>query len=117
MSIPRRSIVFLGLVVALSCGASLAAPEMQLPVGHRCAEDQKGDIYCSRYAGGDGVEDRTTGEVMCGKGHCQPDYFKKGAIVCAKTTDGVAAYNAKGEVVCSGGCERATKEMCEKLSP
>jgi hypothetical protein len=54
---------------------------------------------------------------VCGKGHCQVDYFKGAAIACAKTEDGVAVYDRQGRVVCSGGCEPATAEKCEKLTP
>lgn len=107
----------LGLMALFAGACSLASAQMQLPPGHHCAESEKGEIFCSRFPGGDGLEDKATKDIVCGKGHCQIDYFRKGALMCAKAVDGVAAYNRKGEVVCSGGCEPASKDMCEKLTP
>jgi hypothetical protein len=72
---------------------------------------------CSKYGGGDAFADRASKQVVCGKGHCQVDYFRKSMISCAKTEDGVAAYDRQGKVVCSGGCEPAAADICEKLTP
>ena len=115
----RKSTAFLSFALMLffsGIGAFAFAQE-RVPVGHHCAEDDQGDIVCSRYGGGDAFEDRTNKRVVCGKGHCQVDYHKNATLSCAKLEDGVAAYDRQGKVVCSGGCEPAAPEMCEKLKP
>jgi hypothetical protein len=103
--------------VSLLCFASLAFGDERVPVGHRCAEDDQGNVVCSKFGGGDAFADHTNKQVVCGRGHCQIDYYKKAAVSCAKTEDGVATYDRQGRVVCSGGCELASPEKCEKLQP
>ena len=112
-----KSTMFFSLTLMLLslCGSALA--QERVPVGHHCAEDDQGDIVCSKYGGGDAFEDRTNKRVVCGRGHCQVDYHKNATLSCAKMEDGVAAYDRHGKVVCSGGCEPGTPEMCEKLKP
>jgi hypothetical protein len=109
--------VLLVLPVLFFCLLPIAYAEERVPLGHRCAEDEQGNVVCSKYGGGDAFADRASKQVVCGKGHCQVDYFRKSMISCAKTEDGVAAYDRQGKVVCSGGCEPATAGMCEKLTP
>jgi len=115
MSIKSAMFFSLTLMLFSSCGSALA--QERVPLGHHCAEDEQGDILCSKYSGGDAFEDRTNKRVVCGKGHCQVDYHRNATLSCAKTEDGVAAYDRQGKVVCSGGCEPAAPEMCEKLKP
>jgi hypothetical protein len=115
----RQSLLLFGVAVVLSTLASLAAAEEGAPIGHRCVRDDQGDSWCSRFSGGDAflfVRGEKK-EIVCGKGHCLADYYKEGTIRCAQTEDGIAMYDRKGGVVCSGGCEAATKDMCEKLKP
>ena len=115
----RKSTAFLSFALMLffSGVSAFAFAQERIPVGHHCVEDDQGNIICSKHSGGDAFEDRTNKRVVCGKGHCQVDYYKNAMISCAKTEDGVAAYDRQGKVVCSGGCEPAAPEMCEKLKP
>jgi len=117
MSQKSVSRVSLALPFLFFCLVHLASAQERVPVGHHCAEDEQGNIVCSKHGGGDAFADPASKQVLCGKGHCQVDYFKKSIIACAKSEDGVAAYNRQGKVVCSGGCEPATADMCEKLTP
>ena len=96
---------------------SVSSAQERVPIGHHCAEDDQGNVICSKYGGGDAFADRSSKQVVCGKGHCQIDYFKSATIACAKAEDGVAAYDRQGKVVCSGGCEPASADKCEKLTP
>ena len=109
--------VSLALPLLLLCLVPLAPAQERVPPGHHCAEDEQGNIVCSKSGSGDAFVDRAGKQVVCGRGHCQVDYFRKAIITCAKTEDGVATYDRQGRVVCSGGCEPATPEMCEKLTP
>jgi hypothetical protein len=115
----RKSVSRVSLVLPLLffCLAPFAMGEERVPAGHHCAEDEQGNIVCSKFGGGDAFLDRTSKQIVCGKGHCQVDYYKKAVITCAKTEDGVAAFDRQGRVVCSGGCEPANASMCEKLTP
>jgi len=117
MSKTSMSRISLALPLLLFCLVPYALAQERVPVGHRCAEDEQDNIVCSKYGGGDAFADHANKQVVCGKGHCQIDYHKKAAISCATTEDGVAAYDREGRVVCSGGCEPAAPEMCEKLKP
>ena len=114
----RKTVLHASFAFLLCLGlAPLAPAQERIPVGHHCADDEEGNVVCSKFGGGDAFTDRTTKQVVCGKGHCQPDFYKKGTISCARTEDGVAAYDRQGRVVCSGGCEPGTPQMCEKLTP
>ena len=110
MSKTSMSRISLALPLLLFCLVPYALAQERVPVGHRCAEDEQGNIVCSKYGGGDAFADHANKQVVCGKGHCQIDYHKKAAISCATTEDGVAAYDREGRVVCSGGCEPAAPE-------
>lgn len=107
------------LILASLLGAvqTMAQAQEGVAPGHRCAKDEQGNVFCSRFSGGDAFIDLRTKNVVCGKGHCLVDYNKQGSISCARTANGVAAYDKKAAVVCSGGCEPATNAMCEKLTP
>ena len=116
MSKKSMSRVSLVLPLLFFCLAPFASAQERVPAGHHCAEDEQGNIVCSKSGSGDAFADRSAKQIVCGKGHCQIDYYRKGIISCAKTEDGVAAYDRQGKVVCSGGCEPATPDMCEKLT-
>ena len=115
-------VVFATLLAGLSqfATAEWVAADIE---GHRCMQNRTGaeiaDTVCSQYGGGDTVADPRTGEAMCGKGHCLKDNsaIGKGVVKCSKIINGVAAYDRQGAVVCSGGCEPASKAACEKLTP
>ncbi len=107
----------LALLIPMCALQAVAESQEGVPPGHRCVRDEQGNVVCSRFSGGDAFLDGRTKEIVCGKGHCLMDYYKQGSISCARSEDGVAAYDRKGGVVCSGGCEPASKEMCEKLTP
>ena len=117
MSSKSTAFFSFALILLFSGVSTLACAQERVPPGHHCAEDDQGNIVCSKYSGGDAFEDRTNKRVVCGKGHCQVDYYKNAIVSCAKSEDGVAAYDGQGKVVCSGGCEPAAPEMCEKLKP
>ena len=114
----KKSVSRVSLILPLlfCCMAPLALAQDRAPLGHHCAQDEQGNIVCSKYGGGDAFV-HASKQIVCGKGHCQIDYHKKAAISCAITEDGVAAYDREGRVVCSGGCELASPQMCEKLKP
>jgi len=112
----RPALRFLAFAALLGC-AAIALSQERIPIGHRCSEDEQGNIVCSKYGGGDALLDRVSKQVVCGRGHCQVDFNKKSSVSCAKTEDGVAAYDRDGRVVCSGGCEPASAQACEKLLP
>lgn len=123
MLIDRQSFFVLGLVTLLAGLPAFAADNWQAVEiqGHRCVQNKTGDditaTVCSQYGGGDAMADPITHEVMCGKGHCLKDNSKKGVVLCSKQVNGVTTYDDHGGVVCSGGCEPASKVACEKLTP
>jgi hypothetical protein len=97
----------------------------------------------SNYAYADCFKNQS-GNVVCGKGHCESDQLgkvycadaggdavrnSKGKVVCGKgncETDGLqkvwcskevgggAAVNSNGKVVCLGGCEEASTDYCRE---
>jgi len=76
-----------------------------------CAPDSIGTIYCSKYPGG-GAEADSIGTVYCGKGQCKADSI--GTVYCSKTPGGGAGVDPIGTVRCTGGCERGSRDMCER---
>src|SRR5512135_3754370 len=67
------------LIVASLLGAvqTMAQAQEGVAPGHRCAKDEQGNVFCSRYSGGDAFIDLRTKNVVCGKGHCLVDYNSK----------------------------------------
>ena len=79
--------------------------------GH-CAQDKKGDVYCSKYLHGDALLDKH-GNVVCGKGQCLPS-IKFDDFYCSAIESGGAKLDRTATVKCYGGCDKASASMCER---
>ena len=75
----------------------------------QCATDQFGAVKCAK-AGGGAVRDQS-GEVKCGIGYCATDEL--GNLKCSTKAGGGAATDSYGKVQCLGGCQDASKQLCE----
>ena len=76
----------------------------------RCARDQAGTIWCSRFFEG-GAQTTTDRRVLCGKGQCAKNI--RGEIFCSSEVGGAVLKDSYGQVRCQGRCERATEAQCE----
>jgi hypothetical protein len=76
-----------------------------------CAQDKKGNVFCSKYLHGDALLDKH-GDVVCGKGQCLPS-TKFDDFYCSAIESGGAKLDRMGVVKCYGGCEKASSSMCE----
>ena len=95
------------LRLLLALGACIAATTAYAD----CTPDSSGTVYCSKYPGG-GAEPDSGGTVRCGKGQCKSD--NAGNVYCSKTPGGGAGVDSAGTVRCTGGCERGSRDMCER---
>ena len=79
-----------------------------------CGEGQCATINLARWrsakAGGGAVRIES-GEVKCGIGYCATD--KLGNLKCSTKAGGGAATDSYGKVQCLGGCQDASKQLCE----
>ena len=75
----------------------------------QCATDQYGKVFCAKEGGG-AVKDNV-GNVKCGVGYCAMD--DQGLWRCSKKPGGGASTDSYGRVQCLGGCQPATKQLCE----
>ena len=99
----------LTLVLGLGFVLSAAAAHGQVPV-RRCLKDNLGTPMCAPAAGS--IEIGEFSKLVCGRGQCLKDRF--GAYLCSKEPGGVATTDRFNEVLCTGGCEKATPELCVK---
>jgi hypothetical protein len=76
----------------------------------QCATDQYGKVFCAKEGGG-AVKDNV-GNVKCGVGNCAMD--DQGLWRCSKRPGGGATTDSYGRVQCLGGCQPATKQLCEE---
>ncbi len=76
----------------------------------RCINNRVGEPICSPQCGSIGTN--TLGEIVCGHGACIQNRF--GDLICSKLQGGTATTNFFGDVVCTGGCEPASAELCQK---
>ena len=76
----------------------------------QCATDQYGKVFCAKEGGG-AMKDQY-GNVKCGVGHCAMDDL--GQLKCSTSPGGGAATDSYGKVKCLGGCQSATKQLCEE---
>ena len=76
----------------------------------QCATDQYGKVFCAKEGGG-AMKDEV-GNVKCGVGYCAVD--DRGLVRCSKKPGGEASIDSLGRVQCLGGCQPATKQLCEK---
>ncbi len=75
--------------------------------GHQCARDPQGQI-CPPP---NGYMMRFHGVFLCGRGECVVTH---GELMCSTQTGGRVGIQA-GQPICSGGCEPAKAEYCERL--
>jgi len=75
----------------------------------QCATDQYGKVLCAKEGGG-AMRDQY-GNVMCGVGYCAID--DQGRVHCSATQGGSAATDSFGKVKCLGGCQMASRQLCE----
>jgi hypothetical protein len=75
----------------------------------QCATDQYGKVFCAKEGGG-AMRDEV-GNVKCGVGYCATD--DRGLLRCSKKPGGGATTDSYGRVQCLGGCQPATKQLCE----
>jgi len=78
----------------------------------QCATDRYGKVFCAKEGGG-AMQDEV-GNVKCGVGYCAVD--DRGLVRCSKKPGGGASTDSNGRVQCLGGCQPATKQLCEKAS-
>jgi len=78
----------------------------------QCAKDQYSKVFCAD-AGGGAVKNRN-GIVQCGVGYCKEDYL--GYVWCSKEPGGGAERDSHGKVVCFGGCDPASSELCKEAT-
>jgi hypothetical protein len=75
----------------------------------QCATDQYGKVFCAKEGGGAMTDE--VGNVKCGVGYCAKD--DRGMVRCSKNPGGGASIDSYGRVKCLGGCQPATKQLCE----
>jgi hypothetical protein len=78
----------------------------------QCATDQYGKVFCAKEGGG-AMKDEV-GNVKCGVGYCAAN--DRGLVRCSKRPGGGASIDSNGQVKCLGGCQPATKQLCEAPS-
>lgn len=76
----------------------------------QCARDQYGKIFCAEAEGGAIINRQ--GNVECGIGYCKQDW--NGYNWCSKEPGGGAERDSYGKIVCSGGCDPASSELCKE---
>ncbi len=76
----------------------------------RCMNNHLGEPICSPQCGFIGMN--RLGEIVCAQGGCITDRF--GDLICSKQQGGTATTNFFGDVVCTGGCEPASAQQCQK---
>lgn len=75
-----------------------------------CENNLIGQPVCAPPNGG--IAKDIIGNPVCGKGECVVDSI--GRVMCAKNAGGAATKNLIDQPVCSGGCEQANAQTCEK---
>ncbi len=83
---------------------------MAISAHERCINNHLGEPICSPPYGS--ISTNALGEIVCGQGECVTNNF--GDLICSKQSGGAATKNFFGDVVCTGGCEPASKRLCEK---
>ena len=92
---------FLGLFLLFVLNGAFAA---------KCENNLIGQPVCAPPNGG--IAKDIIGTPVCGKGECVVDLI--GRVMCAKNVGGAAAKDIIEQPVCSGGCEQATQQTCDK---
>ncbi len=77
----------------------------------RCARDQDGVHWCSRFDDG-GADTNREGVVLCGRGECARTW--RGNLYCSAVEGGAVLKDSRGQVRCEGRCEPARAEHCER---
>ena len=77
----------------------------------QCKSNQYGKAFCAKEGGG--AVNSTYGSVLCGVGYCIQDEYNH--ALCSKVQGGEADLDSNGKVVCTGGCEAASKSLCEEV--
>jgi len=94
------SILLLALFIFTPC----------IAVAHQsCVNNSLGKPVCAPAMGGI-VKDKH-GQPVCGKGQCLADSL--GNIVCSSQVGGYSSKDARGQAVCTGGCEPALASLCQ----
>lgn len=74
-----------------------------------CINNSFGKPVCAPPMGGI-VKDRL-GQPVCGRGQCLANSL--GDIICSSQTGGYSSKDARGKVVCTGGCVSASAALCQ----
>ena len=81
-----------------------------IAIAHQgCVNNSLGKPVCAPPTGG--IMKDKHGRPVCGKGQCLADSL--GNIVCSSQIGGYSSRNARGQVVCTGGCVSATASLCQ----
>ena len=102
----RSLLVSIAFAIASPAHAQLAPPA---PPG--CFTSLDGKVSCPPFGGELVVT--LNGQAVCGKGRCVRDPF--GKVTCSAQPGGSISQDAMGRVACTGGCEEASAEYCQRL--
>jgi hypothetical protein len=105
---PRSLAVFMALAFATVTSASAQDDEPK----RGCISDALGQPVCAPANGW--ITKDALGQPVCGLGQCLKNAL--GQYVCSSQPGGYAALNALGRVVCTGGCETASRSSCQRPS-
>ncbi|MDR1920554.1 MAG: hypothetical protein LBS31_02255, partial [Candidatus Adiutrix sp.] len=94
----------------LMLGAALLfAPSVCFAGNAGCVTELSGAIICPPPSGG--LERDVKGRIVCGPGPCARDSRFK--VKCSARPGGALAVDARGEIVCVGGCVEGDPSYCE----
>ena len=74
-----------------------------------CVNNSLGKPVCAPAMGG--IMKDKYGSPVCGRGQCLANSL--GNIVCSSQTGGYSSRDARGRVVCTGGCVSASASLCQ----
>ena len=81
-----------------------------IAVAHQgCVNNSLGKPVCAPPMGG--IMKDKHGRQVCGRGQCLADSL--GNIVCSSQIGGYSSRDARGRVVCTGGCVSASASLCQ----
>ncbi|MFV9616553.1 MAG: hypothetical protein ACNYZG_11395 [Gammaproteobacteria bacterium] len=74
-----------------------------------CVNNSLGKPVCAPPTGGISLDKH--GQPVCGRGQCLANNLRD--IVCSSQVGGFSSKDARGRVVCTGGCVPASASLCQ----
>jgi hypothetical protein len=105
---PRSLVIFITAALMAVMGATAQGDESK----RGCINDALGQPVCAPPNGS--IAKDALGQPVCGLGQCMKNVL--GQFVCSSQPSGYAALNVLSQVVCTGGCEAASRSSCQRPS-